>query len=185
MLFTKHTVQVEAAVETEFDCAHCGYTGMVTVEECGRGTGTSVLGLDRDLARAHAAEQAAEDLAHQSKVTATLLACPQCQRRSTAGVAMFVAGSALLATLLGTAAVLGWRWLHSWELALALGGGALVLAIARLRRYRRSAHPLGVRLRPRVPEARVVRAPSPPPSPATAARPADDPPATDTPRFLS
>lgn len=138
-----------------------------------------MFGLGRKAAAAAAEEQALEDLRHQAKVQATLLACPQCQRRSLAAVGMFACWTALGAALLGGGAVVARGWLASWLLAVVLGLLAISFVVGRVRQYRRAGQPIGIQVRPRVPEARVVRV-----KPVVATRPEPLDPG-DTPRFLS
>lgn len=92
---------------------------------------------------------------------------------------MFVGWTVVVVVLLAAGAVIAKLWLQTWFLATVLAVLAASFAIGRRYQYRRAGNPLGIRLRPRVPEARVVQ------STPVAAKPREpDPEPGETPRFL-
>jgi hypothetical protein len=196
---TKHTAGAVTRVEVDYDCRGCGFAGTAMVHGEGIGTSTSFVVLDRgDAAQAARAEAEAE-ARHHATVTAALMPCPRCHRRSMAAATQFVAMTAVgVAALLGGAVAARWLFggaVEGWILVVWLVGSA-VSVVARKRRHFRQVPLLVEAVRPRaaaLPRAVVVeggaRLPAGPtsssPSPLGVA-PADDgpPPADGGPRLL-
>jgi hypothetical protein len=190
-----HHVTTQTTVEVDYDCPACGFAGTALVRAEGIGTATSFVVVDRDPAREAAAEESAEDAVHQAKVTAALLPCPRCRRRSRAVVAQFVIMTVLGVVALLALAVLAWRLDEGWRGRLIAG----VLAIAAIQVARRKhrhfkdaeARVEKLRVRAVLPRAVAVQGASARPSPAApVATPAadspepDEPPADGGPRLL-
>jgi hypothetical protein len=160
---TTHLVRTEEeTVSVDVDCAYCGYAGTAVVRATGTGTATSFLIVDRNHARRAAAEEAVEDLAHHAGVTASLLPCPSCGRRSRSTVVQHVIVTAIGALFLVALAVGVWliadpglgRWAGAGAFALAAG-----VTVNRARSRLRAAESLlvSVKQRPVLPPATVVK----------------------------
>jgi len=160
---TRHTAYTdETTVAVDIDCAYCGYSGTAAVRSRGKGSATSFVFFDRGHARDLAAREAAEDLAHQARVTASLLPCPQCRRRSRGAVVQSVIGTVIGVVFLVALAVVAWwltkpgggRWLGSGAFLF----GAVVLAANKRKRFRTTeAQLVGVRIRPVLPQASAIK----------------------------
>jgi hypothetical protein len=160
---THHTAYTdETTVVVDVDCAYCGYAGTAAVRSRGKGTATSFVVFDRAHARDVASREAAEDLAHQARVTASLLPCPKCHRRSRAAVAQYVIGTVIGVVFLVALSVIAW-WLTKpgggrWLGAAAFLFAAVVLAANKRKRFRTiGAQLVGVRIRPVLPQASAVK----------------------------
>lgn len=191
---TKHTARAATRVEVDFDCRACGFAGTATVHGEGMGTSTSFLVLDRGHADQAALAEAEAEARHHAAVTAALMPCPRCHRRSMAAATQFVALTAVGAAMLLGGAVAA-RWLfgggRGWLLVALLVGSAASL-VWRKRRHFRQVPILVEAVRPRaaLPRA-VVRAGGDAPQAALAAAPsaastdpAEAPPADGGPRLL-
>lgn len=160
---TIHSVRTdEKTIAVDIDCPYCRYAGTADVRARGRGSATSFIVIDRDHARDAAAKEAIEDLAHQARVTASLLPCPQCRRRSRLAVTQYVIGTVLgMVCMVVLASVVWWlvkpgpsRWLCAGPLLF----GAVALAATKRKRFRDTeALLVGVRARPVLPQAAAVK----------------------------
>jgi hypothetical protein len=159
---TVHTVRTsEVTVEVELDCDYCGYAGLAEVRSSGTGTATSVVFFDRAHARRVAAEEALADVQHQARVTAALLPCPQCRRRSRVAVVHFTVMTALGVLALCAGAVVGW-WIQTGFWRLMTPAIALAVAIALIWTKRKRFIEIeslleSVRLRAKLPPAAAVK----------------------------
>lgn len=170
-----HHATTTTTVDVDFDCAACGYAGIVAVNGEGVGTAMSFVGFDRDHARRVATEEAVAEATHQARVTAALIPCPRCHRRARGAVFQHVLWTSLgaLALLALTAGV---RWIDTGFRATVAAGLFLAGAIALVVRKRRqfvAAGTLGstMRVRAVVPAAKVVRAGAVVPTPTRAPEP--------------
>ncbi len=160
---TVHSVRTdEGTVAVDIDCAYCGYAGTAAVRARGSGSATSFVFFDRNSARRRAVDEALEDQAHQARVTAGLLPCPRCRRRSRAAVIGYVIGTVIgTVALVALAAAVWWltdRGLEHWLGTGALLFGAVALAASKRKRLRDAeAQLVGVKLRAAIPQAAVVK----------------------------
>ena len=156
-----HKVTTQTKVEVDFDCAACGFAGTALVNAEGIGTATSFIVVDRDPAREAALEESAEDAVHQARVTAALLPCPRCRRRSRAVIAQFVILTVLGVIALVALATLAF-WLDDGFRGWLIGGALLAAAVQVAWRKRRhfkeaEARVEAVRLRAVLPRAVAVQ----------------------------
>ena len=152
----------EENVAVDVECAYCGHAATALVRAKGTGTATSFILLDRDSARQAALDEAVEDMAHQAQVTAALLPCSRCHRRSRSALVQFVTMTVLGVLLLVVFAVVAWwitdpgfgHWLAPGSLLFSAG----VLGISKRKRLREVDSLLvDVRVRPVLPAATVVK----------------------------
>ncbi len=187
---TIHTVRTdEVSVPIEIECSYCGFAGVAEVRSSGTGVTSSVVFSEH--ARRAAAEQAFEDLQHQALVTAALLPCPKCGRRSRGAVVKFTVMTALgVIVLLGIGAVAWtvqvgfWRFLTT---GLVLAGTALVVWKKRQRFLDVESLLEGIEVRAKLPVAAVLKLGAAKPITPTKApppRPIEDPDPARKPKLL-
>lgn len=186
---TNHRARLRAPVEVAFACPSCGFAARAIVEGEGVGTATSFIILDRDHARASAAEEAVAEARHDAQVTASIAPCPRCRKRSRTAVASYVVKSALAVTGFAALGIVLWLFLHDW-LRYILPPVMAAAALGSAKRRRTRYHLAGALLQNVRPEAVLPRAqvrslpPAPAPKPATPPERIEPTPAGDEPRTL-
>jgi MFS family permease len=105
-------------------------------------------------------------------VTAALLPCPRCRRRSRAAIVQFTLATALGVLALGAVAAVAW-WIQvgfwRWATTFAVLAGAGLLVRTKRKRFAETESLVeGVRVRVQLPTAAVVKL-GPPPTPVAVA----------------